>query len=41
LEAMGKTEEAQAEWMKVKQLKPIDAEDRQYVAEAERKLKSM
>jgi tetratricopeptide (TPR) repeat protein len=41
LEAMGKTKEAQAEWLKVKQLKPADAEDRQYVAEAERKLKSM
>jgi tetratricopeptide (TPR) repeat protein len=41
LEAMGKTKEAQAEWMKVKQLKPADAEDRRYIAEAERKLKSM
>jgi tetratricopeptide (TPR) repeat protein len=41
LEAMGKTKEAQAEWLKVKQLKPTDAEDRRYVAEAERKLKSM
>ena len=41
LEAMGKTKEAQAEWLKVKQLKPADAEDRRYVAEAERKLKSM
>jgi len=41
LEAMGKTKEARAEWLKVKQLKPADAEDRRYVAEAERKLKSM
>jgi tetratricopeptide (TPR) repeat protein len=39
LEAMGKTKEARVEWLKVKQLKPTDAEDRRYVAEAERKLK--
>jgi tetratricopeptide (TPR) repeat protein len=39
LESMGKTKEARAEWVKVKQLKPTDAEDRRYVAEAERKLK--
>jgi tetratricopeptide (TPR) repeat protein len=39
LEAMGKTNEARVEWLKVKQLKPTDAEDRRYVAEAERKLK--
>jgi tetratricopeptide (TPR) repeat protein len=39
LESMGKTKEARAEWLKVKQLKPTDAEDRRYVAEAERKLK--
>jgi hypothetical protein len=36
---MGKTNEARVEWLKVKQLKPTDAEDRRYVAEAERKLK--
>jgi tetratricopeptide (TPR) repeat protein len=39
LESMGKTKEARAEWLKVKQLKPTDAEDRRYVAEAEQKLK--
>lgn len=39
LESMGKTREARAEWLKVKQLKPTDAEDRRYVAEAEQKLK--
>jgi tetratricopeptide (TPR) repeat protein len=39
LEAMGKTKEARVEWLKVKQLKPTDAEDRRYVAEAEQKLK--
>jgi len=39
LESMGRTQEAKAEWSKVKQLKPTDAEDRQYVAEAEAKLK--
>jgi tetratricopeptide (TPR) repeat protein len=38
LEAMGKTQEAKTEWSKVKQLKPADAEDRKYVAEAEGKL---
>jgi hypothetical protein len=36
---MGKTKEARAEWVKVKQLKPTDLEDRRYVAEAERNLK--
>jgi tetratricopeptide (TPR) repeat protein len=39
LESMGRTQEARAEWLKVKQLKPTDAEDRQYLAEAEAKLK--
>jgi tetratricopeptide (TPR) repeat protein len=39
LESMGKTKEARAEWLKVKQLKPSDAEDRAYVAEAEQRLK--
>jgi tetratricopeptide (TPR) repeat protein len=39
LETMGKATEARAEWVKVKQLKPTDAEDRRYVAEADRKLK--
>jgi tetratricopeptide (TPR) repeat protein len=39
LESMGKTQEAKTEWSKVRQLKPTDAEDRQYVAEAEAKLK--
>jgi tetratricopeptide (TPR) repeat protein len=39
LESMGKTKEARAEWLKVKQLKPTDAEDRRYLAEAEQKLK--
>jgi tetratricopeptide (TPR) repeat protein len=39
LESMGRTKEARAEWLKVKQLKPTDAEDRRYVAEAEQKLK--
>ena len=39
LESMGRTQEAKTEWSKVKQLKPTDAEDRQYVAEAEAKLK--
>jgi tetratricopeptide (TPR) repeat protein len=39
LESMGRTQEAKVEWLKVKQLKPTDAEDRQYVAEAEAKLK--
>ena len=36
---MGKTKEARSEWLKVKQLKPVDAEDRRYIAEAEQKLK--
>jgi tetratricopeptide (TPR) repeat protein len=39
LDSMGKTAEARAEWLKVKQLKPADATDRRYVAEAEEKLK--
>ncbi len=39
LESMGKTKEARAEWLKVQQLKPTDAEDRRYIAEAEQKLK--
>jgi tetratricopeptide (TPR) repeat protein len=39
LDSMGRTKEARAEWLKVKQLKPTDAEDRQYVAEADQKLK--
>ena len=39
LETMGKTKEARAEWLKVTQLKPTDAEDRQYIAEAEKKLR--
>ena len=39
LESMGRTQEAKTEWLKVKQLKPGDAEDRQYVAEAEERLK--
>ena len=39
LESMGRTQEAKTEWLKVKQLKPTDAEDRQYMAEAEAKLK--
>ena len=39
LESMGRTQEAKAEWLKVKQLKPTDREDRQYMAEAEAKLK--
>lgn len=39
LESMGKTNEARAEWLKVKQLKPTGVEDRKYVAEAEQKLK--
>jgi tetratricopeptide (TPR) repeat protein len=39
LESMGKTKEARAEWLKVKQLKPTDAEDRRYVAEADQKLR--
>jgi tetratricopeptide (TPR) repeat protein len=39
LESKGKTKEARAEWLKVKQLKPTDAEDRRYVAQADQKLK--
>lgn len=39
LESMGKSKEARAEWLKVKQLKPTGAEDRRYLAEAEQKLK--
>ena len=39
LESTGRTQEAKAEWLKVKQLKPTDREDRQYLAEAEAKLK--
>ena len=39
LESMGRRQEAKAEWLKVRQLKPSDAEDRQYVAEAEERLK--
>jgi tetratricopeptide (TPR) repeat protein len=39
LDSMGKTAEARAEWLKVKQLKPTDATDRRYVAEAEKKLR--
>ncbi|MBV8376844.1 MAG: hypothetical protein JO279_07540 [Verrucomicrobia bacterium] len=39
LESMGKTKEARAEWLKIKELKPTDAEDRRYLAEAEQKLK--
>ena len=39
LESMGRTQEAKAEWLKVKQLKPSDARDRQYIAQAEERLK--
>ena len=39
LEAMGRSQEARAEWLKVKQLKPLDAQDRQYRAQADAKLK--
>jgi tetratricopeptide (TPR) repeat protein len=39
LESMGRTQEAKAEWLRVKQLKPTDREDRKYLAEAEAKLK--
>ncbi len=39
LDSMGKTTEARVEWLKVQQLKPTDATDRRYVAEAEQKLK--
>ena len=38
LESIGRKQEAKAEWLKVTQLKPNDAEDRQYVAEAEARL---
>src|SRR5262245_17537508 len=38
LEAMGRSQEARAEWLKVKQLKPQDAQDRQYRAQADAKL---
>jgi tetratricopeptide (TPR) repeat protein len=37
LESTGRTQEAKAEWLKVKQLKPTDREDRKYLAEAEAK----
>jgi tetratricopeptide (TPR) repeat protein len=39
LEEMGKNKEAKAEWMKVKQLKATNAEDRRYLAIADQKLK--
>jgi tetratricopeptide (TPR) repeat protein len=39
LESMGRTQEAKAEWQRVAQLKPTDAEDRSYVAEAMKKLR--
>jgi tetratricopeptide (TPR) repeat protein len=39
LEAMDRQEEAKAEWLKVKQLKPLDAQDRKYRAQADAKLK--
>lgn len=39
LESMGRTQEAKAEWLKVKQLKPTDREDQKYLAEAGAKLK--
>ena len=39
LESMGRTQEAKAEWLKVKQLKPTDREDRKYLAQAETKLR--
>jgi tetratricopeptide (TPR) repeat protein len=39
LEAMGQPQEAKAEWLKVKQLKALDAQDRQYQAQAQTKLK--
>jgi tetratricopeptide (TPR) repeat protein len=38
LEAMGRQQEAKTEWLKVKQLKPADAQDRQYRAQADAKL---
>src|SRR5215469_11269807 len=39
LEAMGRQQEAREEWLKVKQLKPQDAQDRRYRAQADAKLK--
>ncbi len=39
LEAMGKTQEAKAEWLKVTQLKPTDSGDRDYIAEAKKNLR--
>ena len=39
LESTGRTQEAKAEWLKVKQLKPTDREDQKYLAEAGAKLK--
>jgi tetratricopeptide (TPR) repeat protein len=39
LDSMGKTGEARAEWLKVRQLEPTDATDRRYVAEAKQKLR--
>jgi tetratricopeptide (TPR) repeat protein len=39
LEEMGRQQEARAEWLKVKQLKPTDAQDRQYRAQADAKLR--
>lgn len=39
LESAGRTQEAKAEWLKVKQLKPTDREDQKYLAEAGAKLK--
>jgi tetratricopeptide (TPR) repeat protein len=38
LEAMGRQQEAKAEWLRVRQLKPADAQDRKYRAQAESKL---
>jgi hypothetical protein len=35
---MGRQQEARAEWLKAAQLKPVDAQDRQYHAQAESKL---
>jgi len=39
LEAIGKTQEAKAQWLKVTQLKATDSEDRSYMAEAQKYLK--
>jgi cytochrome c-type biogenesis protein CcmH/NrfG len=39
LESMGRAQEAKSQWQKVAQLKPTDAEDRSYVAEAIKKLR--